>query len=173
MLYWCFVLESSRGVVPNRILLFLKPIHLYVSTFSLCLHLASLINPFLCLGYRLDLPFPSICEHFQLSLNHIFLLVGQIDLLAWLKINAIDSPLLEAESFPEAHWDFSIYCLKINIKQYSFPCRFMEMSVNLFSTLRVMRSSGVGSQVQSSSRVWEVSVLFFTFLVTGHHILKF
>lgn len=42
-----------------------------------------------------------------------------------------------------------------------------------FSTLRVMRSSGVGSQVQSSSRVWEVSVLFFTFLVTGHHILKF
>ena len=75
--------------------------------FSMGLHLVWCISPFLCLGYGLDLFFPSICIHFQQSLKLTFLLVECIDLLAWLKTNAIDSLLLEAESFSEAHWDFS------------------------------------------------------------------
>lgn len=60
------------------------------------------INITLFLGSTLDLLFPSVCLHFQLSFNITFLLVGGSDLLAQLKINAIDPPLSEAKHFPEA-----------------------------------------------------------------------
>lgn len=161
LLHWVFCLNRPEKVIP-------RPDHpekfVY---FNLQLVSASCITyqfTFI-LGLLIRFAPPLSLPRFPAEFKHHFSSVEWLDLLTWLKINAIDSPLLEARRFTKFHWDLLIYCLKMNIKYHSMSFWWDKYESCFFYSKNNKNCCCWRYQMQLNSRAWEASVLWVFFFL--------